>query len=214
MKNIVILGAGGFGREVHAWLLHHAEACGEVNIKGFLDDNAEALSGIEGMPSVIGGMRDYDLVSDDLLLCALGSPRAKLEIYEYWKSHGASFMTLIHPTAVVGQRVVIGEGSVLCPGVIVTSDISIGKMVTLNAAATVGHDVVIGDGCTLSGHADVTGYARLKRGSFLGSHAVVAPKACVGENAVVGAGSVVIRNVPDGATVFGVPAKQITGFQD
>ncbi|MCC6200873.1 MAG: acetyltransferase [Moraxellaceae bacterium] len=214
MKNIVILGAGGFGREVHAWLQHYAQAGNEVSIKGFLDDNAAALDGIVGLPPIIGGMRDYSLVPGDILLSALGGPRLKLELYEYWKAKGAFFMTLIHPTAVIGQRVEIGEGSVLCPGVIVTADVAIGNMVTLNAASSVGHDAVIGDGCTLSGHADVTGYAQLGSGCFLGSHAVVTPNMRVGANAIVGAGSVVVRNVPDGATVFGVPAKQIAGFQD
>lgn len=212
--NVVILGAGGFAREVHSWLLDCARAGSSLTIKGFLDDNAAALAGYEGLPPIIGGLRDFSLGMNDRLVFALGSPALKIELYAYWKARGASFLTVVHPTAVVGERVTIGEGCVLCPGVIATTDICVGNAVTLNAACSVGHDAVIGDGCTICGHADVTGFAQIGKGSFLGSHAVISPSTVVGTNCVVGAGSVVIRNVPDGATVFGIPAKQIAGFND
>lgn len=88
-----------------------------------------------------------------------------------------------------------------------TVDVTVGNFVTINRFSSAGHDVVIGDGCTLSCYCDVTGYARLGRGVFLGSHASVLPGVCIGDFAVIGAGSVVLRQVSPGKTVFGVPAK-------
>jgi serine acetyltransferase len=76
----------------------------------------------------------------------------------------------------------------------------------------VGHDAVIGDGCTISGHCDVTGFASLGEGVFMGTHASVLPRAVVGDSAVIGAGSVVLKKVQPNTTVFGVPAKKISGF--
>jgi acetyltransferase-like isoleucine patch superfamily enzyme len=87
--------------------------------------------------------------------------------------------------------------------------VTLGRFVTLNLAATVGHDVAVGDWSTLSGHVDITGKVSLGEGVFAGSHACVLPGLKVGDRAVVGAGTVVTRNVSAGSTMFGVPAKLI-----
>jgi sugar O-acyltransferase (sialic acid O-acetyltransferase NeuD family) len=122
---------------------------------------------------------------------------------------GARWATLVHPTATIGPGSTVGEGCILCAASGVTAGCRVGKHVVFNFYSGAGHDARIGDFCTLSGHADITGHAVLEEGVFVGSHGVVLPRAHVGAWATVGAGSVVLRSVPPGATVFGVPAKVI-----
>ena len=182
-------------------------------INGFLDANPRALQGYEYNIPILGDPKDYLPAKDEVFICAIGEPKIKLEACRWLEDASAIFTTLVHPSAVVGRNTKIGKGCILCPGSVVTSDARLGKHVIVNACASVGHDAIIGDGSTLSGHADVTGFAKLGRGVFLGSHAAILPKAKIGDFAIVGAGSVVLRSVKPGATVMGVPAIQVSGFQ-
>jgi sugar O-acyltransferase (sialic acid O-acetyltransferase NeuD family) len=175
----------------------------------FLDSNPAALDGYAVDAPILGDPSSYCPQASDVFVCALGDPKTKLFICRDLKSRGATFWTLRHPTAIVGDRCRIGEGCVLCPHVVLTSDVTLGRFVTVNAASSAGHDAVIGDGSTLSGHVDVTGFVRLGKGVFLGSHAVVLPGVSVGDYARIGAGSVVMRTVGPGITVFGVPARAV-----
>jgi len=211
-QRLLIIGAGGFGREVLGWALDMPAAQRGWEVSGFLDDNPAALASRPAPIAVIGAPLDYPVSANDRLVCAIGDPRTKLSLCRALKARGGQFITLIHPTAVVGPACEIGEGCILCPGAVITTNVTLGRFVAVNVCATVGHDAVVGEGCTLSGHADVTGFARLGEGVFLGSHASVLPGATVGNYAVVGAGSVVLRKVKAGVSVMGVPARQIAGF--
>jgi sugar O-acyltransferase (sialic acid O-acetyltransferase NeuD family) len=144
-------------------------------------------------------------------VCAISDPVGKKDVIRRLRRKGVSFLTLIHPTVVIGERVKIGEGVVICPHTVVSSDLEIGDFVIINSVCTIGHDTLIGMYSTLSGHCDVTGGVVLEEGVFMGSHAVVLPRGHVAQYASVGAGSVVLRNVAPRSTVFGVPAKRISG---
>lgn len=211
MKKIIILGAGGFGREALSWVRDWLIGKDGWSLAGFLDDNPQA-SRPAGLPPILGPISGHDPAHDEVFLCGIGQPKAKLAICEQLKARGGQFLTLVHPSAVIGERVSLGEGTVICPQAVLTCDITVGAFVTINAAATIGHDVTVGDGVTLSGHCDVTGYVTVGRGVFFGSHATAIPGMKIGDFAMVGAGSTVVRNVKPGVTVFGVPAKQISGF--
>jgi len=212
MNRLLIVGAGGFGREVLCWLSDMPEEERGWEIGGFLDANPLALKGYSCSYPILGNPLNFDLQENDRLVCAIGDPKTKLRLCRALKERGGKFFTFIHVTAVIGMRCKIGEGCVICPGAIITTDVNMGDFVTVNVHASVGHDSVIGDYSTLSGHADVTGFARLDKGVFLGSHASVIPKVQIGDFAVVGAGSMVVRRVKPNTTVMGVPAKQIAGF--
>jgi len=207
MNRLHIIGAGGFGREVLAWALDIPQA--DWYVEGFLDANPQALESFSCPYNILGNPETFSPSESDLFVCAVGDPIIRLRLCRKLKERGATFLTLIHPTALVGPRCKIGEGCILCPGAVLTTDISIGNYVTLNAYATVGHDVIMKDGCTLSGHSDVTGAARLGEGVFVGSHAAVLPRVTVGDYAVIGAGSIALRNVKPYSTVMGIPAKVI-----
>lgn len=218
IKKLVIMGAGGFGREVHAWLLDAIKNGGcrathdtTWEIAGFIDDVSNAPDIFPGLPPILSKIDDYVPAPDTYVVCAIANPAAKKLLTQKLLAKGTQFFTLIHSSAVIGTNVVIGEGTVICPFTVLSTDLSVGDFVTINSGCTIGHDARIADYCTLSGHCDVTGGVSLHEGAFLGSHAVIVPKVVVGEYSVVGAGSVVIRKVAPGVTVFGVPAKRISG---
>lgn len=206
---LIIVGAGGFGREVLQWVSAASEPQRRWGQVAFLDQRPDALSSFGLDELLIGAPASYVPSERDLFLCAIGDPRTKLRVTQSLRASGAKFTTFVHPTAIVGARVTIGPGTIVCPGAVLTTDATIGDDVHVNVYATIGHDVRIGRGCTLSSHVDVTGGAILEEGVFLGTHASVLPSVRVGAYATIGAGSVAMRNVPPGATVVGVPARKI-----
>lgn len=209
MKRLIIVGASGFGRELAAWLSQIPEESRDWAVYGFLDDRSDALDGYDCPVPIVGEISTYVPRPGDCFAMGIGLPEPKLEIARSLTERGAEFVTAVHPSVIMGDRVSLGSGTIVCPYAVLTCDIRIGEFVTINLHASVGHDAVIGPGCTLSSHSDVTGYAKLGLGVFLGSHASILPNAQVGDFAKVGAGSVVIKRVKAGTTVFGVPGKTI-----
>lgn len=205
-RPLIIVGAGGFGREVLGWVQAAHAANGGGTVKGFLDANPDALTDCGTELSVLGDPDSYEPTPDHEFICAIGDPETKLRVVQTLEARGARFRTLQHPSVIIGPSCEIGRGSVLCPGVVLTTHVTLEAFVTLNVHTSVGHDAVIGAGSTLSAHCDVTGGARLEEGVFLGSHASVLPSVRVGTGAVVGAGSVAVRDVSAHTTVMGVPA--------
>ena len=210
MKRLLIVGAGGFGREILCWARDVEPTQSEWRIGGFLDANPGALDGFAVPLKILGDPAEFAPAETDLCICAIGDPATKQRIVTGLAARGAQFATLIHPTAVIGLNCRIGDGAILCPGVVVTSHVTLGRFVTLNLGATVGHDARLGDWCTLYVHADLAGKVSLGEAVLAGSHSFVLPGVTVGARAVVGAGAVVTRHVPARSSVFGVPAKVIS----
>jgi sugar O-acyltransferase (sialic acid O-acetyltransferase NeuD family) len=204
MKQLIIIGAGGFGREVLAWARQATESC---TVRGFLDDNDRALEGFRKDVPVLGGTADYVPEPDDVFVCALGRIDFKRRCVERVLGRGGRFTILRHRTSACGENVSLGEGVILCPHTTVGSDARLGDFVTVNLHSSVAHDAVVGRWTQLHCHVDVTGGVVLGEGVTVGSHASILPGVKVGDGATIGAGSVVMQDVPPGVTVFGVPAR-------
>ncbi len=209
MKQIIIVGAGGFGREVFGYAEDCIRAGAAWEIKGFLDDNPRALDGLDYPCGLLGGIAAYQPRQGDYFLMGLGLPKAKKAVAGQLLARGAAFETLIHPTARVGRNVRVGAGCVLCLHTNFTCDISLGDFVTVNCHSGCGHDARLGSWTTLSSYCDVTGHVQLGEGVFFASSVKTVPSSKVGDWASVGINSSVIMNVKAGASVFGNPAVRI-----
>lgn len=206
MKQLHIVGAGGFGRECHAWASQHPD-CGKAwVIAGFLDDNADALKPF-GDFAPVRPLTGHRPLADSLYLCGIGMPGLKEKLVTPLLAAGAQFLTFVHPQALVGPRVKLGRGTVICPGAILSTDITLGEFVLVNLNSTIGHDATLGDWTSLSAQCDITGHVRVADRVFMGSRASIIPEKSVGSRSIVGAGAVVVTHVPADVTVVGIPAR-------
>lgn len=208
MKRVVIAGAGGFGRGVYGWLVdsvRHREAQ-DVREIVFVDD---FTSRVASSAAVLGTVRDYVPLPNDEVICAVGDPVTRRAIVEHLRARRARFHTFVDDRAVIGSRVTIGDGVVVCPGVVVSADVRIGAQVHINFNSSIGHDTVIGDFVTLSPSVNVMGQVEIGALTFLGGSAVILPRLELATGVTVGAGAVVVRDVADGVTVAGNPARPI-----
>ncbi len=210
MRNLIIVSAGKFGREVYAWAKQMQGFGTDFQIKGFLDSRPDRLEGFGYAEPILGSVESYQPQPDDVFCIAIGNAAAKEELSNILLSKGASFMSVIHRSVVLGEHVRMGKGCVLCPNVVITSDVTLGDFVSINLFVSVGHDVVMGDFVHINPHVCISGGAQIGRASELHSNSTVLPDIKIGENCVVGAGAVVIRPVDNGLTVVGVPAKPLT----
>ena len=211
MKDIVICGAGGFGREV-AWLIENINSVKkEWNLMGFVD-NTPGLSGkvINGY-SVLGDEGWFSGIDNPIYtVCAVGSSTGKKSWTDRLsQNRNITFATLIDPSAKISNLVDIGVGTVICAGVIATVNIKIGDHVIINLDCTVGHDAVIDNYCTINPSVNISGNVHIKTMTEIGTGSNIIEKTNVGMHTVIGAGSVVTKDIPDFCTAVGIPAKPI-----
>ena len=207
---LVIFGAGGFAREVLQVALDINQAKPTWTALGFLVDPAYgAPNTVHGLP-VLGSIAWLSSHPDVSIIVAVGSSAARYRIVQAIRAAGHSlFARLVHPYAWMGRRIEIGEGSVICAGSLITTDIEIGQHVHVNIGATVGHDAVLHDFVTLNPNVSVSGNVTLHKGVEVGTGSVLIPEAHVGDWSVIGAGSVVTKPLPSNTTAVGAPARAI-----
>ncbi|MDR6301803.1 acetyltransferase [Mesonia maritima] len=211
MEKIVIVGAGGFGREVKMLIdqINNANSTPLYEIEGFYDD-AEGLPNlINGIP-LLGSLKNLS-ERNDLISVALGVgiPKVKKEIALSLKNKNFRFPTLIHPNVYMGDEVNIGKGSIICANNIITCNINMENFVTLNLSCTTGHDTFIGDFCSFMPSVNISGEVKIKESVYVGTGAKIINQLEIGENTTIGAGAVVAKSLPANCTAVGIPAKPI-----
>lgn len=206
VSDIVIVGAGGCGREVANWIEDINSIQKTWRIAGFIDDDLSALDGIPCKYKIVGTIKDY--VPDEKTKCVMGiaNPKVKRIISKALLEKGAQFVSIIHPTTRIYSEFEPGMGLVTYPNSKIATGCKIGDFVTLQSTI-LGHDSQLEDYVTVSSSCGITGGVKLHEGSFVGDHACISLGIEVGSNSYVGIGSVVIRNVPDDTKVFGNPAR-------
>lgn len=207
---IVIIGAGGHGREVE----HLIRAINAVRptwtVSGFVDDapTAAATALVRRLGSdIIGGLDEIRTRPPGAYVIGIGDGAARRRIDALMSESGWWAAVLVHPAASIGHDVELGPGSIVCAGVTATTNISCGRHVHLSRTCAIGHDSTLEDYVTVHPLASVSGTVHLHAGVTIGTTAAVLQNLTVGAGSVVGAGAVVVNDVPAGRTVKGVPAR-------
>lgn len=215
--SLVIVGAGGHGRELASYVREVAEVDPGITLVGFVDDRPPA-GPVHGV-RILGTFSDLEALLHAnpsvaySYLTAVGDNPTRRRLVERLGRLGAHNLTpwsLVHPRAAVGQGVEVGPGSCLAPGCILTTDVRIGAHCVLNVNVSVSHDCVVGDFSNVNPGAALCGGVRLGTGCCIGAGATVIQNVSIGENVTVGAGAVVIRDLPDGVCAVGVPSRLIS----
>jgi sugar O-acyltransferase (sialic acid O-acetyltransferase NeuD family) len=205
---LVIVGAGGFGREVLDVVDAGWWPEGAPQVLGFVDDDLSARAEVEALGEVFLGPVDAMGSLDARYFVGIGSPKVRRRLDERLTGFGrTAHDPVVHRLAGVGRRVALGAGTVVCGGAMLTTNIVAGRHLHVNLNATVGHDCVIGDFVTLAPGVSISGHVTIGDGVEFGTGAVVLPGVTIGDGAMVGAGAVVTRDVEPGVTVIGMPAK-------
>jgi sugar O-acyltransferase (sialic acid O-acetyltransferase NeuD family) len=208
VKNLLVVGAGGHAREL-LWLVSRVH--GQMRpIRVAVESGWEAPQDLAGIPVESLDAIEGELIGVDYVI-AIGDSRARKRIADRLDAIGAKAAVLIDPSAQLSERVLVGAGSVICAGSVLTCDITLGRHVHINAGCLVHHDARIGDFATLSPGVRVAGHVEIGAQAFIGISATIingragAPLR-IGAGATVAAGAVVIGDVAPGALVAGVPA--------
>lgn len=229
MKRLLIIGAGGFGREVFTWARDNPLHGSEWTVGGFLDSRSDALNGFAKDPrelrdtmrhenallsryrrdvGIVGDPMTHAPRPDEVFICAVGDPVERRRYATPILEKGGRFITLMHPRAEVSVYAGFAEGTIIGPMACVSPDVRIGRFVTVNSYTSIGHDAIIGDWCEIDGHCLIAGRASIGEGVRIHGGAIITPDVRIGDGAVVGAGSVVFGRIPAATTVMGNPARR------
>jgi sugar O-acyltransferase (sialic acid O-acetyltransferase NeuD family) len=204
-REVYLLAAGGHGSVVLDALLSMG-----VHVAGILDPKLVPGSSVFSVPVVgdDGWLEGRDACGLLLVNGAGQVPRSDLRerIFKSLKAHGFDFSVVLHPSAVVGRKAELAEGSQVMAGAVVQCRARIGRNAVVNTRASVDHDCLVGDHAFVGPGSTLCGEVRVGIGAFVGSGAVILPGVVVGARAIVGGGALVADDVSEGAVVTGVPA--------
>lgn len=210
MKDLVIIGTGGLGRETALIVEEINKVDKKWNLLGFIDDNKDLIGKKINGYRVIGNRIYLNLREKEIYaVIAIANNSVKEELVNYLTNENIKYATLIHPLVKLNDSIKIGEGSIIYPGVIMTVDIKVGNHVIISPKCGIGHDTIIENYVTLLWNVNVSGGERIRQGVTLGSGSTIIQGLEIGKNSYVGAGAVVIRDVEENKTAVGVPARYI-----
>lgn len=209
MKNLIIIGARGFGRESFELFNNKRFHLLKYRIKGFLDDKTDALEGYKGYPPIIGAVETYDIKKDDVFFCALGDPIQREKYVKIILEKGGNFISCVSDFAIINPTAKIGQGAFIGAYAIISADVVVDDFSVVHPFCNIGHDNKIGKYCEVESYVAIGGYSQIGDYVTIHPHSTILPHVQVGNRSMVGAGSVVLKNVQEGTSVFGVPAKRI-----
>ena len=210
MTDIIIVGAGGLGKDVQ-WMLERINEIEETwNILGYVDDGIKAGSLVDDLP--ILGTVDYLLQREETLavVVAVASAKVRRHIIEKLEQNDKLvFPNVADPSTLLSKRIKMGKGNIVLAGNILSVDIQLGDYCIFNADCTIGHDVVMGSYVTVYPSANISGCVEIGQETEIGTGCHIIQGIKVGSSTIVGAGAVVIGELPSCCTAVGNPAKPI-----
>lgn len=208
MRNLVIIGAGGFAREVFDMANYCYGTDTDFNIKGFLSDGPSDIE-LMGYPAVLDTVSGYEIQKNDVFFCGIGSVQDRKKCVEIILSKGGEFINLIHPNVVISPSAKIGIGVAIKAYCVIASDVVIEDFSFIQSSVIMGHDVKIGKYCQINSFSFFAGCSKLEDLVFVGAHSKFIQGTEAEELSVIGIGSLVLRKVKTRTTVFGTPAKKV-----
>ena len=209
LKNLIILGAGGMGREIYELATQCKGYNKDYQTVGFLDDDLKVLNSFSGYPSILARIKDYSPKENDIFICSIGDTKKKKVSIGKIVEKGGVFISLIHPSVHIGKNSTVGIGSILLKDAFIGADCKLGDHVLIQIAAVIGHDASVGNYTRVDCHAVCVGGTELQEEVTVHTSAIINHNVVVGKGATVGAGSFVIKRVPSRTTVFGNPARRL-----
>lgn len=214
MIRVVVLGAGGFGRETLDVIdaINSAGEAPQVDVVGVVDSfigEGDLRLLRERGTEFLGSDEAWLSSGDDArFIIGIGDPVVRQRIDAAYRHAGCKAATaIVHPLAGIGSGVTLGDGAVVCAGVQISTNVTLGRHVHINPNATIGHDSQLGDFVSINPAGIVSGKVVIDRGVLVGAGAVILQMLRVGEFSIVGASACVLHDVPPNTTVRGVPAK-------
>jgi len=204
--DVIIIGAGGFGRELLEYSIDAEQGGWKHHVIGFLDDDDNALDGFHSVP-LLGRTSDVGSFITARFIIAMGDPILRFKLAKRVRDAGGSLVSLIHPSAYVASSAQVGHGTITCPFALIGCNSLVGENVAINAYASVGHDANVGDSVVLSPYSSLLGNTKLGDCSMIGTHATVMPGISIGSHSKVSASSVVTKHCDPGSLLIGNPAK-------
>ncbi|MFR2067767.1 acetyltransferase [Clostridium sp.] len=209
MKNIIIIGAGGVGREVSLIIEKINKLKATWNLIGFIDDNINSWNRIINGYQIIGGMDLLEtLPLDTYVVIAIANYNVKKKIVNKINNK-FKFATIIDPKVYIHDYMTIGEGTIIYEGAIITANIQVGNHVIISPKCGIGHDSIIKDYVSLLWNVNVSGNDVIEEGVMMGSGSTIIQGKKIGKGSIIGAGAVVIDDIDSFTTAVGVPAKVV-----
>jgi sugar O-acyltransferase (sialic acid O-acetyltransferase NeuD family) len=204
---LIVYGAGGLGREVMQ-MARLALNPDEYRLAGYADDGVAAGTILNGYP-VLGGGEYVDSRRENFaLVFGIADPVTKERLYlRYSKMPNVNFPNIIHPGASIHESASLGRGVVAAYGAFVSIDAELGDFVFLNNGVSIGHDARLGNFSSMMPLASISGWVKIGERCMIGTQCAIKQRVSIGDGATIGMGSVVTRDVPDGAVVLGNPAR-------
>jgi len=210
MKDIIIYGSGSIGRLTEQIIHDINQYEKKWNIVGFIDDNDNLHKQKIANHTVLGGIEVLQKFDSISIVIAIGNTKSRLKLYELLKNdYTIDFPILIHPSAIIPQRVGIEKGTIIYPGVIIDVDVKIGRFNILNKLVTIGHDTKVGGFCILSPGVKIGGNVIIEDGVEMGINSCTIQNLRIGAWSIIGAGGAVINEISPYTVNVGVPTKSI-----
>lgn len=210
MNDLIIIGAGAAGREVYSIAkdIINISNKRKFRVIGFLDDTTELDDIVIDGLRVIGTVKDWEPKENDVFICSITNQKYRKIIIESFINKNAHFINLIHPSSIINDNIIVGQGCVIYPFVWISTNVKLGNHIYINSRVSVGHDACVEDYTVISSFCDITGYVKIGKEVFLGSHVTIAPKTNIGNKSFIAIGSIVLNDVNENSKVIGYPAKK------